>query len=168
MSFKEYAKKLEQFRKVTMLAHAKLDGFLSKYEESTVAVYGLSDFSNNRVVSNTDDDTVRKAFADIPKNVDNPYSKFKHWVKEEMIDFHALVEAIGQLNVIENWKHKAESKKRSSQNELDKLNAGKKTLKSLFKSASSKATQITNLTQVIAQCSIDIENYEKCLVHVEM
>jgi hypothetical protein len=54
-SFKEFAKKLEQIRKMKMIAHTKFGGFLNKYEENTVAVYGLADFSNNRVVSNTDD-----------------------------------------------------------------------------------------------------------------
>ena len=167
-TFKEYAKKLEQIRKLKLLADTKLSGFLSKYEESTVALYGISDFTNNRVISNTDNDSVRASLDNIPKNMDNPFSKFKHWVKEEIIDFHALVDAIAQRELIESWKSKTEKKKRDSQSELDKLSAGKKTFKSLFKSASSKANQITNLTQTIAQCSVDIENYEKALVYVEM
>lgn len=167
-NFKEYAKKLEQIRKLKLLADAKLGGFLAKYEESTVALYGISDFTNNRVVSNTDNDAVRSTLDGVPKAVDNPYSVFKHWVKEEIIDFHALVEAIAQKNLLEGMKNKAESKKRSSQSELDKLNAGKKTFKSFFKSASQKATQITTLTQTIAQCDVDIENYEKAIVYVEM
>lgn len=166
-SFKNFAKKLEQIRKLKLLAHCKFGGFLSKYEESTVAVYGLSDFSNNRIVSNTDKSDVRDAFDHIPKQMDNPYKKMKHWIKDEIIDFHALVEAISQRELIESWKNKTESKRRSSQNTLDKLNAGKKTLKTLFKSASSKANEITNLTQIIAQCSVDIENLEKALVYVE-
>lgn len=166
--FKNYAKKLEQIRKMKMLAHSSFGNFLSKYEENTVAVYGLADFSNNRVVSNTDDGQVRDSIDNLPKQLDNPYRKFKHWIKEEIIDFHALVEAISQREVIENWKQKAESKRKSSQNTLDKLNAGKKTFKTIFKSASSKANEITNLTQIIAQCSADIENFEKSLTVVDM
>lgn len=167
-TFKNYVKKLEQIRKLKLLADAKLTGFLSKYEESTVALYGISDFSNNCVILNTNSDEVRASLDNIPKNMDNPYSKFKHWVKEEIIDFHALVDAISQKELIEGWKNKTEKKKRESQSELDKLSAGKKTFKSLFKSASSKATQITVLTQAIAQCSVDLENYEKSLIFVEM
>eukprot|EP00344_Euplotes_crassus_P012003 CAMPEP_0196997862 /NCGR_PEP_ID=MMETSP1380-20130617/3374_1 /TAXON_ID=5936 /ORGANISM="Euplotes crassus, Strain CT5" /LENGTH=133 /DNA_ID=CAMNT_0042414227 /DNA_START=281 /DNA_END=677 /DNA_ORIENTATION=+ len=118
--------------------------------------------------SDTDNDTVRHTLDSVPKGVDNPYSVFKHWVKDEIIDFHALVEAISQKDILQGMKNKSESKKRSSQSELDKLNAGKKTFRSLFKSASQKATQITTLTQTIAQCGIDIENYEKAIVLVEM
>ena len=78
-----------------------------------------------------------------------------------------MIEAIAQRDIIEGWKNKAESKRKNSQNELDKLNAGKKTLKTIFKSASSKANQITGLTQAIAQSSADIENFEKAVVYVE-
>lgn len=159
--FKEYAKKLEQIRKMKLIAHSKFGGFLSKYEENTVAVYGLADFSNNRVVSNTDDNSVRDAIDSVPKHLDNPYSKFKHWIKEELIDFHALVEAILQRELIAQLKTKTESKRTSCQNDLDKLNSGKKTLKTFFKSNSAKANEITSLTQSIAQSSVDIENYEK-------
>lgn len=151
ISFKEYSKKLEQIRKMKIIAHAKLGGFLCKFEESTVAVYGLADFSNNRVISNTDNDTTRNAMENMPKQIDNPYSKFKHWLKDEIIDFHSLVEAISQREIIESLKHKTELKKKSCQSELDKLNAGKKTLKTFFKSSSSKANEITSLTQTIAQ-----------------
>ena len=165
--FKNFAKRLEHIRKMKMIAHAKMGGFLNKYEESTVAVYGLADFSNNRVVSNTDDSSVRSAIDIIPKSIDNPYRNFKHWIKEEIIDFHALVEAIGQREVVEGMKHKAESKRKSSQSSLDKLNAGKKTFKTWFKSASSKANEVTNLTQGIAQWNVDIEHYEKILVYLD-
>lgn len=166
--FKEYAKKVEQIRKLKIVAHQKLSGFLSKFEENTVAVYGLADFSNNRVVSNTDDGTVRDALDSIPKNLENPWTSLKNWLKEEIIDFHAVVEAIGQRDVIQNWKSKAEKKRKECQNTLDKLNAGKTTFKTLFKSATQKANEVTNLTQTIAQCTVDIENFEKAITYVEM
>lgn len=166
-NFKEFAKSTEHIRKMKIIAHTKLGGFLNRYEENTVAVYGLANFSNNRVVSNTDDSSVRDALDSIPKQLDNPYVKLKHWIKEEIIELHSLIEAIGQRDIIECWKNKAEGKRRSSQSELDKLNAGKKTFKTMFKSASSKANQVTTLTQSIAQSSIDVENFEKAIVYVE-
>lgn len=159
--FKNYSKKLEQLRKMKRLADTKFSDYLNKYEDSTVAVYGLADFSNNRVVSNTDDNKVRDTLDKIPEHLDNPFRNLKHWIKEEIIDFHAIVEAIGQREALEGAKTKAETKRKNSQSTLDKLNAGKKTLKTFFKSASSKAGEITNLTQAIAQCSADIDNYEK-------
>jgi sorting nexin-1/2 len=112
-NFKEYAKKLEQIRKMNLLAHSKLGGFLSKFEDNTVAMYGLADFTNTRIVSNTDNETTRNAVDNISKQITNPYSKFKHWLKDEIIDFHSLVEAISQRELIESWKHKATNKKKS-------------------------------------------------------
>lgn len=149
--FKNFAKQVEKIRKMQIIAHGKFGGLLSKYEESTVAVYGLSDFSNNRVFSNTEDSSSRDCIDQIAKKLDNPYRNFKHWIKEEIIDFHALVEAIAQRELLESLKNKTENKKRSSQSTLDKLSSGKKTLKTFFKSSSQKAVDITNLTQTIAQ-----------------
>lgn len=149
--FKNYAKHVENLRKMKRFADSKFSDFLNKYEESTIAVYGLTDFTNNRVVSNTDDSKVRETLDKIPENFENPFRNLKHWIKEEIIDFHSLVETIKERDVIEQFRLKCESKKRSAQSTLDKLNAGKKTLKTWFKSASSKATEITNLTQTIAQ-----------------
>jgi sorting nexin-1/2 len=113
INFKEYAKKLEQIRKMKLIAHSKLGGFLSKFEDNTVAMYGLADFTNTRIVSNTDNDATRTAVDNISKQIDNPYSKFKHWLKDEVIDFHALVEAISQRELIESWKHKTTNRKKS-------------------------------------------------------
>jgi sorting nexin-1/2 len=112
-NFKEYAKKLEQIRKMKLIAHSKLGGFLSKFEDNTVAMYGLADFTNTRIVSSTDNDTTRNAVDNISKHLSNPYSKFKHWLKDEIIDFHALVEAISQRELIESWKHKTTNRKKS-------------------------------------------------------
>lgn len=161
VDFKEFAKKLEQLRKMKRLADVKISDYFNKFEESTVAVYGLADFSNNRVVSNTDDAQVRNTLDRIPEHFENPFRNLKHWIKEEIIDFHSIVEAIGQREALEGARMNAEKKRKSAQSNLDKLNAGKKTFKTLFKSASSKAAEITNLTQSIAQCSSDIDNYEK-------
>ncbi len=55
----------------------------------------------------------------------------------------------------------AESKKRSEQAELEKLSQGKKTLKSIFQSKSSKENGILNLQASIEVTNKDIEDYKK-------
>lgn len=99
----------------------------------------------------------------LSRKVSNPFIRFKFWVKEEIIDLHALLEAIGHKNSLESRKAKIENKIRSANSELDKLSQGKKTLKTFWKSSSSKANTITNLTTFIAEAQKDIENYEKMI-----
>ena len=164
---KTFAKQVEKIRKMQIISHGKMGGLLSKYEESTVAVYGSEESTNNRIFSSTDESCVRDNLDQLAKKLDNPYQNFKYWIKEQIIDFHALVETISHRELLESLKNKADNKKRNSQSTLDKLNTGKKTLTSFFKSSSQKANDITNLTQTIAQWGLDIEKYEKCIVLVD-
>ena len=52
---------------------------------------------------------------------------------------------------------------KASNNNLEKLNAGKSTMKTLFKSNTSKANEITRLTTVVATTESDIEFYKKLI-----
>lgn len=56
-----------------------------------------------------------------------------------------------------------EAKKRNDQQELEKLNLGKKTLKSIFKSKSSKENDMLNLQANIEVANKDIEDYKKLI-----
>ena len=84
----------------------------------------------------------------------------RYWVKEEILDLHAILESIKTKENLESLLTKTWNKKRSCQANLDKLNQGKKTITNFWKSSSAKANSITQYTQTIAQCEIDITNYE--------
>ena len=56
-----------------------------------------------------------------------------------------------------------EAKKRNDQQELEKLNLGKKTLKSIFKSKSSKENDMLNLQANIEVANKDIDDYKKLI-----
>ena len=57
-----------------------------------------------------------------------------------------------------------EQKQKSDKVEMEKLMAGKKTLKSFFKSASSKENDINNLRVAIDRANADIDDYGR-LIH---
>ncbi len=79
------------------------------------------------------------------KSLKNPFKEAYYWFKGELLDLKGLQDAlIGRENVIRQ-QSSTESKKRSDQVELEKLSQGKTTLKSIFKSKSSKESDITNL-----------------------
>ena len=86
----------------------------------------------------------------------------------EISDIESLQESIQCRDKTISHRHKLESKKKAHIEELNKLNAGKKTFKSIFKSASGKQTKITELTAGIAQLEKDIEEMDKLVKMVEV
>ena len=63
---------------------------------------------------------------------------------------------------------KLESKKKADTEELNKLNAGKKTFKTIFKSKSGTQAQITTLSSNISQLEKDIEEMDKLVKMIEV
>ena len=91
----------------------------------------------------------------------NPFKEAYYWLKGELLDLKGLKSALeGRENVI-RLQSAAESKKRSDQQELEKLSQGKSTLKSFFKSKSSKENDILALQTAIEVSQKDIEDYKK-------
>jgi DNA repair exonuclease SbcCD ATPase subunit len=98
----------------------------------------------------------------------NPFLEFHNWILGEISDIESLQESIQCRDRTIAHRGKLESKKKANIEELNKLNAGKKTLKSIFKSASGKQTKITELTAMIAQLEKDIEEMDKLVKMVEV
>lgn len=95
------------------------------------------------------------------KQQKNPFKDSYYWLKGELLDLKGLKSSLeGRENVVRQ-QSSAESKKRSDQQELDKLSQGKATLKSFFKSKSSKESDILTLQSAIEQSIKDIEEYKK-------
>jgi hypothetical protein len=73
------------------------------------------------------------------------------------------MEAISYKEGLDGSKSTIEKTIRKNRAELEKLNAGKTTIKSIFKSSSGKAESISKLTQYISQGERDIENFDKII-----
>lgn len=71
-----------------------------------------------------------------------------------------MLEAIEKRDEVEATKNKLEAKKKGDAASLDKLSAGKSTMKTMFKGASGKQNEITNLQNNIAQTERDADNYD--------
>lgn len=126
---------------------------LSHYEQETVTTY--ADSNANRLVVGDINDTELKDKADkLQEEFKNPFETFYNWVRGECDDIESLYGAIRGRDNLADIKQKIESKKKSDEVSLDKLNQGKKTLKTLFKSQSGRQVEITNLTNGIAQVSV--------------
>ncbi len=86
------------------------------------------------------------------------------WVKGEQLDLQGVMDAVsGRLGLIRKI-HDLESKQKSDKVEMEKLMAGKKTLKSFFKTASKKENDIHSLRVAVDRANADIDDYGK-LIH---
>lgn len=98
----------------------------------------------------------------------NPFHEFHNWVLGEISDIESLQEAIHCRDKSIQHKAKLDSKRKADTEELNKLNAGKKTLKTLFKSKSGTQTKITTLSASITQLDKDIEEMDKLVKMIEV
>lgn len=84
----------------------------------------------------------------------------KLWLKWETLDISAMLEAIDGKSELEGKRFAVVRKKATKQKELEKLQGGKKTMGTLFKSQSSIVNTITNLTREIQGIEREAECYD--------
>lgn len=134
---------------------------LVRFEQNVLTEYCDNDLTKNVMTE------YPEQCEDLPHKLTNPLTDFFYWVKGEIYDIQALNDCFKGRDRLLNKKLKLESKKKSDQVTLDKLNQGKKTLKTLFKGESGKQVTMTNLSNAVATAERDIEVYEKILSMIE-
>lgn len=75
----------------------------------------------------------------------NPFFEAALWIKGEMLDIQGMINAMKGRETVMKRQLATESKKRDDLEELEKLNLGKTTLRSFFKSKDGKEKDILNL-----------------------
>ncbi len=66
-------------------------------------------------------------------NMNNPFVDLYHWCKGEMYDIQAISDAIVSREGVEKDLKKLETKKKNTQTDLENVNQGKKTVRTIFK-----------------------------------
>lgn len=161
--FKNYVGALQALRKHETHQMKKFSGFFADYETNSLGAYSASKFQASLFFADPNEAAAKEKVDSIGSSRTNPFVKMRYWVKEEQFDLAAILEAIHVKEGMEKRLEGTKKKKRSTQNSLDKLSQGKKTLTNFWKSQSTKANNITSYTATIAQCEQDIENYERMI-----
>ena len=97
------------------------------------------------VISDPSQEVLREQITSLPQRLKNPFKIMREWVKGEIFDLQSVLEAIGHKDGMEGAKTRTETRIRKDKETLDKMNAGKKTFKTLFKSSTGKASEITKI-----------------------
>lgn len=86
---------------------------------------------------------------DFPEKMQNPFKVMIRWLKFEILDIEAILEAIGQKNEMEKRQLQRIELRDEERLSLKNILEGKESFKTFFMSKKEKVTRITNLTQSI-------------------
>lgn len=71
-----------------------------------------------------------------------------HWVKGEIFDIESVVKALDTKDKIQSNINKNEKKKKSTQEDLDNVTTGKKTVKTMFKNIDDTGKMVNKIENV--------------------
>lgn len=84
------------------------------------------------------------------ENMKNPFEEMYHWCKGEIYDLQALMDAVASKEAVEAHQKKLESKKQTTQKDLESVNQGKKTVRTMFKSEKDSGGLLNQIESVIS------------------
>lgn len=91
----------------------------------------------------------------------SPFREAAVWIRGEMLDIQGMQNAFKTADTVVRRGQETESRRRSEIEELEKMQLGKTTLKSFFKSKEGKDQEIKALTKSIATGAFFVEEYRK-------
>jgi len=127
-----------------------------------VEYYSDSDLTK-RIITHPSAGDMKERVENTSKGWKNPYKDIYIWLKGELLDLKGMNDAIQGRETVVKLQIATEQKKRNDMTEVDKLSAGKATLKSFFKSKSSKENDILNLQAGIEVAAKEVEDYKKLI-----
>jgi len=109
------------------------------------------------ILTNPDNAEVQTGMNEVAGKLQNPYIDIYHWAKGEIFDLQAIGNAVKERNKCEAAVKDLEKKKRDTQQDLQDVSAGKKTISTLFKDKSDSA----NLANKVEGLDREIEAMQK-------
>ena len=148
---KKYLKTIELFQKTVDTAVEKREQEKKKYYE---LINSYVEYEKNSILPYTDDKVENLIFNNpsnselvekikiLNKKMINPFTAFKDWLEEEVLDTEAMSLAIKGINDLMEKQEKIEQKLASCETELKKVESGGSSLKTLFKKKDSVIAEI--------------------------
>ena len=87
----------------------------------------------------------------------NPFTNMRRWLKFELLDLRAILQAIDKKNEMKRRQEETMRKRDHDKNELKNLRDGKDSLRTFFMRKDAKVSRITGLTNRILASERDIE-----------
>lgn len=94
---------------------------LVTFEDNNVEYYSESEATKRILTNPVNGSEFTERYATQWKNLKNPYKDAYYWLKGELLDLKGLNEALAGRETVVKQQSATESKKRSDQQELEKL-----------------------------------------------
>lgn len=136
----------------------ELNEHLYRYEEQNLKIYaGTAMLEKYQLFKHPLKNHVKERLDNLPSTLQKPIRTLKLWVKYEQLDILAILEAIEIRHQLQQKRASHVQKNLDYQAELEKLNQGKTSLKTLFSTKDGKVSRITELTRKIAESQKEVE-----------
>jgi hypothetical protein len=158
LQMKGMKKNLSTFREVRLQSicnNRVLQTLIDKYEDLNMTTYteGKQDLL---VLNNPESNRLKEQMEHMIDNQKNSFDHMYHWCKGEIYDIKAIVNAIAQRDAFERLLKKTETKKANTQSDLENVNQGKKTVRTLFKNQQDASGMMNS----IESAEKELENLE--------
>ena len=117
---------------------------LDKYEDLNINCY-TDNNPDKLVLNNQEQKQLKEQMEHMNDNQKNSFDQMYHWCKGEIYDIKAVVNAIAAKDSYEKMLKKTETKKANTEADLDNVNAGKKTIRTIFKDEKDQGKLQTNI-----------------------
>lgn len=107
---------------------------LTKYEETNLAYYVDNDASK-LIMNNTESNNLTESLKHTVENLRNPFTDLYHWLKGEIYDMAAFTTSLNEVKAIQASVLSVTKKIEASKSAIESIQAGKKTMNTLFKGA---------------------------------
>ena len=163
--FKKHIDQMEQEFEYAVVSSSQMNGMLATYEATVIESYGeirtssrARDQDDHYMIfdANANAD-VRLELENLPSKMKNPFSNMRRWLKFELLDLRAILQAIEKKNEMHKRQQEKIRKRDVDRQELANLREGKGSLKTFFMSKDSIISRITDLTNRILASERDIE-----------
>jgi hypothetical protein len=147
---KAMKKQIENFKAIknASIANYKLYfNVLDKYEDQNLAVY-TENANEKRVICGDEKDQIKEQVDTMISEMKNPFAEMYHWCKGEIYDIQSMTDAILSRENVEKELKKMEGKKKNTQEDLENVNMGKKTIRTLLKNDKDASGMINSIENV--------------------
>ena len=141
-----------------MQSYADMAKLLSDYEDLNQVQYADLDVYQ-LVLNNPGQSEVKESMLHTIENLRNPFTDLYHWVKGEMYDVQAYQYALIIREKVQKNLEELKKKNKSTQKDIESLNAGKKTVTTLFKNEG----DVGGMTNKIAARDTEIDYTSRLL-----
>lgn len=137
-SFKDHINKIVPMKYQELRYYKQFADFLIKFEEGSAKQEPSDSAIGIKLISGDTKAHLKNKLDDLTDQLTNPFVHVRNWVKGEMLNLSALIAAIGEKEACDHRKQQTIKKLADEREQVEKINQGKTTLKTLFKSKSGR------------------------------